>query len=95
MGMPDLLSTLAEQVQQYSSETLTCALYQMSNAEPEGTTIELVMAAARNRHMPKGMLDARLVCTWERRRPRGPAGPRARCGSCWRSNASSPPRTTS
>ena len=60
--MPDLLSTLADQVRQYSGrETLTCALYELRQSHPE-TNVQLVMAVARNRHMPKGALDARMVC---------------------------------
>lgn len=59
MAMPDLLSTLAGQVQQYSEEYLTCELHQQSRVA--GTpSLDLVAAFRHSRHAPRGLVEVLL-----------------------------------
>jgi hypothetical protein len=57
--MPDLLSTLAGQVADYSDETLTCALYEL-HISVDGAIAMPVGAFHRRRHAPRGLVEARM-----------------------------------
>lgn len=57
--MPDLLSTLAGQVQHYSDETLTGTIYELSRHQA-GSEMNLMAAFRRSRHAPRGLVDVSL-----------------------------------
>jgi hypothetical protein len=59
--MPDLLSTLAGQVQDYSDEDLTCVLYELKRRQPPLGSFFTVQGAFRRRHhAPRGLVEAHM-----------------------------------